>query len=55
MHFSWHQHLEAARMISVAEPKEQGTALALMGLALLLLANDLLESEPNDNPSSSAG
>ena len=45
MQFSWQQHLEAARVISSSEPQQQGTALALMGLALLLLANDLAQSD----------
>ena len=45
MRFSWPQHLQAARLIESAGAEQQGTALALMGIALLLLAEDLLHSD----------
>ena len=45
MHFSWEKHLELSRNVAVASDKNQGTALALMGLALTMLAKDLLAHE----------
>ena len=54
MQFSWPQHLQTARTLELAGPEERGTALALMGVALLLLSRDLLDLEaehPNDGPS----
>ena len=45
MHFSWEKHLELSRNVAVASDKNQGTALALMGVALTMLATDLLAHE----------
>ena len=41
MHFSWEKHLELSRKVAVASDKNQGIALALMGVALTMLATDL--------------
>jgi len=40
--YSWSQHVETARVLGSAGPADQGVALALMGAALLMLAQDLL-------------
>ena len=45
MHLSWSEHLTAARTLELAGSEQLGTALALMGIALLLLLNDLSEEE----------
>ncbi len=45
MHLSWPDHLHAARVVERSDDESRGTALALMGVALLLLAEDLLEHE----------
>ena len=45
MHFSWEKHLELSRNVAVASDKNKGFALALMGVALTLLAKDLLAHE----------
>jgi hypothetical protein len=42
--FTWAQHQEAARTIGQTEIQNSGTALALMGIALLLLIQDLEEA-----------
>ena len=57
MHFSWEKHLELYRNVAVASEKNQGMALALMGVALTMLATDLLAHELKASvlPSSSAG
>lgn len=52
MRLSWPQHLQTARMLELSKPEQRGTALALMGMALLLLSGDLLNeatgpSEPD--------
>ena len=56
MHFSWEKHLELSRNVAVASDKNQGIALALMGVALTMLATDLLAHELNASalPSSRA-
>ena len=41
MHFSWSQHLELARSIEAAGDQECGSALALMGVGMVLLLRDL--------------
>lgn len=43
MRFTWSQHLSAARTVGHAGQENSGTALALMGVALLLLLQDLSE------------
>ena len=45
MRLSWPQHLQTARMLEGAANSEYGIALALMGISLLILAEDLLEAE----------
>ena len=45
MHFSWEKHLELSRNVAVASDENQGMALALMGVALAMLATDLLAHE----------
>ena len=45
MRLSWPQHLQASRVLELAGESQRGTALALMGMSLLILAEDLLESE----------
>ena len=45
MHFSWEKHLELSRNVAVASDKNQGIALALMGIALTMLSTDLLAYE----------
>ena len=45
MHFSWQKHLELSRNVSNAADKDSGYALALMGIALTMLAKDLLAHE----------
>ncbi len=45
MRLSWPQHLQTARLLESAADAQCGTALALMGVSLLILAEDLLESE----------
>lgn len=45
MRLSWPQHLETARTLELTGDSERGEALALMGIALLMLAQDLLDQE----------
>ena len=45
MHFSWEKHLELSRNVAVASDTNQDIALALMGVALTMLATDLLDHE----------
>jgi hypothetical protein len=45
MRLSWPQHLQASRTIELAGDGQRGMALALMGVSLLILAEDLLDSE----------
>ena len=45
MRLSWPQHLQASRTIERAADAQRGKALALMGISLLILAEDLLASE----------
>ena len=56
MHFSWEKHLELSRNVAVASDENQGMARALMGVALTMLAVDLLahESKASALPSSRA-
>ena len=49
MRLSWGQHLQAARTIESHCDADLGTSLCLMGMALLMLAEDLLESELVDD------
>jgi hypothetical protein len=45
MRLSWSDHLTTARTLELSGDPERGTALALMGIALLLLSQDLLAQE----------
>ena len=45
MRLSWPQHLQASRTVEHAGESQRGMALALMGMSMLILAEDLLESE----------
>ena len=45
MHFSWERHLELSQNVAVTSDKNQGMALALMGVALTMLLTDLLAHE----------
>lgn len=45
MDFTWEKHLKLSKIVSNTADKNQGTALALMGVGLLLLSNDLLSQE----------
>ena len=45
MNFSWEKHLELSRNVAVTSDKNQGIALALMGVGLTMLATDLLAYE----------
>jgi hypothetical protein len=50
MHLSWPEHLQTARTLELSGDDQRGTALALMGIALLLLAQDLLADELEPAP-----
>lgn len=52
MNFSWGQHLELSRAVTAAADRDKGLSLALMGVALTLLAKDLLTHELNLKASS---
>jgi len=41
MRLSWSQHLAAARTLELTGRQQMGTALALMGIALVMLLQDL--------------
>lgn len=45
MRLTWPQHLETARTLELSGDGQRGEALALMGVALLMLAQDLLDQE----------
>ncbi|MCS5698120.1 hypothetical protein NZK32_03580 [Cyanobium sp. FGCU-52] len=45
MRLNWPQHLQASRAIELADEGQRGMALALMGVSLLILAEDLLAAE----------
>ena len=53
MHLSWQKHLELSRVVSNAADKDGGTGLALMGIALTILAKDLLMYETRSSVTSS--
>lgn len=52
MRLSWSQHLIAARTLEMSGREQTGTSLALMGMALLMLLQDLhqqiIEVETSD-------
>ena len=45
MRLSWAQHLQAARTLQLNSDADLGGSLCLMGMALLMLSEDLLELE----------
>ena len=45
MRFSWAQHQNVARKLGTVDQQQLGAALALMGAALLMLAEDLAALE----------
>lgn len=45
MRLTWPQHLQTARTLELSGEGQRGEALALMGIALLMLAQDLLDQE----------
>lgn len=45
VHLGWSQHLQAARLLELAPDDQRGLALALMGMALLILVEDLARQE----------
>jgi hypothetical protein len=53
MRLSWPEHLQTARTLELTGDGQRGEALALMGIAMLLLAQDLLEQELEGSPTSS--
>jgi hypothetical protein len=53
MRLSWSQHLSAARTLALVGDEQAGTALALMGVALLMLLQDLAFTV--DSPSEQPG
>ena len=42
MHFSWEKHQTLSRNVAKAAAKDMGFAVALMGVGLTLLSQDLL-------------
>ena len=44
MRLGWPQHLQASRLLELAQDDQRGLALALMGMACLLLLQDLSET-----------
>ncbi|MEY3544295.1 MAG: hypothetical protein RLZZ106_251 [Cyanobacteriota bacterium] len=52
MRLSWSQHLSAARTLELVGDEHAGTALALMGVAVLMLLQDLAVAAetPSDQP-----
>lgn len=45
MRLTWPQHLEVSRTVERAAVEQRGQALALMGISLLILAEDLLHDD----------
>jgi hypothetical protein len=45
MRLTWPQHLETARTLEITANSQRGEAMALMGIALLMLLQDLLDQE----------
>ena len=50
MRLSWPEHLQTARALELSGDEQRGTALALMGVALLLLSQDLLAQQLEQPP-----
>ena len=53
MHFSWEKHQILSRDVAKAADKDMGFAIALMGVGLTLLSNDLLLVEQQQSLSES--
>jgi membrane protease subunit (stomatin/prohibitin family) len=49
MRLSWSQHLAAARTLELAGSEQTGTALALMGVALVMFLQDLQPMTPSES------
>lgn len=49
MRLTWPQHLEVSRTVERASLEQRGEALALMGMSLLILAQDLLQDDSTPN------
>ena len=45
MRLTWPQHLQVSRTLELAGDSDRGQALALLGISLLILAEDLLAEE----------
>jgi hypothetical protein len=45
MRLTWPQHLEVSRTVERAPLEQRGEALALMGMSLLIFAQDLLHDD----------
>lgn len=45
MRLSWPEHLQTARVLELSGDDQRGTSLALMGVALLMLSQDLLTQQ----------
>jgi hypothetical protein len=45
MRLTWPQHLQVSRTVEGSAETDRGIALALMGISMLILAEDLLASE----------
>ena len=54
MRLSWSQHLAAARTLELAGREQTGTALALMGMALVMLLQDLEREGDHTSQNTSA-
>jgi hypothetical protein len=48
MRFSWAQHQNVARKLGTVDQQQLGVALALMGVAILMLTEDLVSLERQD-------
>ena len=42
---SWSEHLQNARTLELSADADRGSSLALMGISLLILSQDLLQQE----------
>lgn len=49
MRLTWAQHLQAARTLQLHGDADFGGSLCLLGMALLMLSEDLLELEMQQN------
>ena len=54
MRLSWSQHLSAARTLEMVGDEQAGTALALMGVAVLMLLQDLAAAVDSSSEQSAA-